>query len=121
MEKIAIVGAEKNYWNEKQESLIKRIISRILIKDSILISGGCPRGGVDIWAEQIADKNGIEKIIHEPKINIWEEFKSRNKKIAEDCDILFDIEPDGREHSGGMWTLNFAKRLGKEVVKIVII
>jgi len=77
-------------------------------------------------------------------------YRSRNIQIAEACDILYDIEPKGScEHcggrgftskhpnfllygrrckfchgtgvySGGTWTLNHAKKLGKEVHQVII-
>ena len=118
-----------------------------------LVSGGCPRGGVDVWAENIAKKLGIPCEIHRPEVNQWENkkeykdgkivikkgYKARNIEIAKACDILFDIEPEilcpkckgkgcsfckgkGKvlNWSGGTWTLNYAKKLGKKGYQIVI-
>jgi hypothetical protein len=71
-------------------------------------------------------------------------YRSRNIQIAEACDILYDIEPKGScrhcggigfttnygrccrfchgtgVYSGGTWTLNYAKKLGKEVHQVII-
>ncbi len=86
MTKIAIVGAERKYWTmglkrwevEKRPLVVKEII-RILksYEDPVLISGGCPYGGVDIWAEIIADALGIEKKIYKPDIHQWSNARMR--------------------------------------------
>lgn len=115
-----------------------------------LISGGCPKGGVDIWAEIIAVIHRILKKIFHPKINQWNDrcdyfencpckndkictanldnscgfkrtgYKSRNIQIAEECDVLYCIDPKNRKWSGGRWTMNYAKKLGKEVHLVLI-
>jgi hypothetical protein len=128
------------------------------------------KGGIDTIAEIVASELGIQKEIYPAEVNQWEDkhlhyakrfqritgrnyaigFRSRNIKIAESCDILYDIEPKGGcEHcsgrgftskhpnfllygrrcrfchgtgvySGGTWTLNYAKKLGKEVHQVII-
>ena len=188
--KIAIVGAEENKWTKEQKKKAKRIIKQILkgalnssqlfyTDEIILVSGGCPKGGVDIWAFEIAKELGIKTEIYEPEVNQWEDekiiehrigfmrvykirkgYKSRNIEIAKACDVLYDIEPaksckycggkgwyigmyhsrelfgqrskeivlrrvcpkcegDGA-YSGGTWTLKQARKLGKEVHKVII-
>lgn len=92
-------------------------------QDITLVSGHCPKGGVDIWAEEIADIIGIKKLIFEPEINRWEDktvvginlinlrnevfseqetelmgYKSRNKLIAKTCDILYCIVPESNKY-----------------------
>jgi len=75
-------------------------------------------------------------------------YRSRNIQIAEVCDILYDLEPKGSckycggtgttftygdsrpmtcrkcegdgSYSGGTWTLRYARKLGKEVHKVII-
>lgn len=79
----------------------------------IMISGHCPKGGVDIWAEEIADRLGIQKEIYPAEANQWEDkitevydslvpisrrvvekgYRSRNIQIAEACDVLYCIVP----------------------------
>lgn len=164
--KIAIVGAQESKWTVEQKekarekikeillSYLRRINPRISkrfdercwteveftneIAILTIISGHCPKGGVDIWVEEIADELGISKIIYKPEINSWKDqygisnqkyapkwktllmgYKSRNEQIARTCNILYDIEPKGKR-SGGTWTLEYAKGLGKEVHKIEI-
>ncbi len=135
-----------------------------------LVSGGCGAsgedkkqifdGGIDVWAEIVADFIGLEKDIKYAETFDWNDkvtrtqhdgpsdstkqtkkitkkgFKTRNIEIAYDCEALWCIEPKvpqgtykatwSKEHrcffrrSGGMWTLEYAERLGREVHVVVI-
>jgi hypothetical protein len=203
--KIAIVGADgtNKAWTperiRKAKSFIRNLLTDIGLTivggktaELVVVSGHCPQGGVDIWAEEIADELEIQKEIYPPNCTLafvgtdengketspenavdvrprsYEEckewfkkeqmstdnhfwlyhFRPRNIKIAEACDILYDIEPKGScrhcrgkgfkrdrfigglydcEHcqgagvySGGTWTLRYAKSLGKEVHQVII-
>ena len=115
--KIAFVGPEESKWTEDQKIKVKTFIettigSYALSKDVIVVSGHCPKGGVDIWAEEIADERGIEKEIYPTEVEQWEDYedwtrnevgakdivvrkgyRSRNIQIAEACDILYCIVP----------------------------
>jgi len=123
--RIGIVGAEEYKWTPQKKKIAKQKIREILLEylrkgfDVVLVSGRCPRGGVDIWAEEIADELGIKKLIFPPKKYSWYWYKKRNIQIAENSDVLYDIEPMGKR-SGGTWTLNYAKKLGKKVFRIII-
>jgi len=189
--KIAIVGAEEDKWKLEQKEQAKNIVETLLAKHAfretikelpysstsmeidwskiVLVSGGCPEGGVDIWAEEIADKLGISKEIYKPEVNQWDDevhkipfnkdevekhnidisglkfdgyyyyqvykrkgYKSRNIQIAEACDVLYCIVPHvplakckhcgekGHPSNGGCWTMKYAKKLGKEVYRVII-
>ena len=168
--KVAIVGAEESKWGTKNFNekpfFVKRKITQILhqhceITEStwdyskvILVSGHCPRGGVDIWAEEVADELGIKKEIYPAPANQWDDkieithhnfdnasltevrqtlkgFKSRNIQIAEASDVLYCLSPKansvcihckttGHLKNGGCWTLRYAEKLGKKVVRLVI-
>ena len=90
--------------------------------DNVLVSGLCPKGGVDIWSEEIADELGIKKEIYPAEVNQWNDkviidaksydehiitgafhviarskrlkgYRSRNIQIAEACDVLYCIVP----------------------------
>lgn len=144
--KIAIVGSQEKYWKQNQREKVVKQIKKILTshivvtgpahygetKYPVLISGGCPYGGVDIWAEVIADVLGIPKDIKHPEIRSWEDseyedspvplsrkpkvgYRDRNITIAKECDVLYCFDPEGRDWSGGQWTYHYANRLGKEV------
>lgn len=137
MVRIAIVGSEEKYWTPETRELACAEIKKILINDDhldyvngnpydaiypTLISGGCPKGGVDIWAEIIADFIGLKKEIYYPENNQWEPngYKERNEKIAHECDILFCIDPADRDWSGGRYTMKRAEFYGKETHLIIV-
>ena len=74
----------------------------------ILVSGHCPKGGVDIWAEEVADELSIKKEIYPAEVNQWEDkihdydtlpirqkgYHSRNIQIAKACDVLYCFVPN---------------------------
>jgi hypothetical protein len=147
--KIAIVGPHQDKWNNlgnytllQAENIVKAEVYKIFqshaiktkreyseycieyeydYSNIIFVSGHCPKGGVDIWAESIADSLCIKKEIFTPEVNQWEDkmvvedkgtfddnckmftahramgYKSRNIKIAETCDILYCIVPFARD------------------------
>lgn len=137
MVRIAIVGSEDKYWTPQTREEACKKIKEILISDEYidfynnnpddvifptLISGGCPKGGVDIWAEIIADFIGLKKEIYYPENEQWEPngYKERNDKIAYTCDILFCIDPADRDWSGGRYTMKRAEFYGKETHLITV-
>lgn len=85
--KIGIVGADATKWSPYQIPSVKTEIERIIhvsnhwnfynynkykfskdkIVDIIVISGHSPKGGVDVWAEEIADRFGLKKEIYPPR------------------------------------------------------
>ncbi len=175
MRNVAIVGSEGGEWTPNQRTKAVKKIREILIDetprkidptgydgeykdrtDITLVSGGCGGatsenekikfcGGIDEWAEIIADSLGIPKDIKYPEINQFEDvekptmlskiypdetchyntkkmkgYKSRNIEVAEMCDVLYCLDPKGRKWSGGMWAMNYAKNIGKETHHIII-
>jgi len=129
MIKIGIVGAGEKEWTDEQKFLVKEKIRKIIgehLKDGItLVSGHCHSGGVDIWAEEVADELGIKKEIYPAQVKRWSNigcfkgYHSRNIQIAENCDVLYDIEPKSKR-SGGTWTLEYLKKCGGKGYKIEI-
>jgi len=152
---VGIVGSEEKYWTESQKGLVYEKILEILgsYDYPILISGGCPNGGVDIWAEEVASDLKIERVIHYPEVQRWNSvatfdgrvlrgYKTRNIEIAEQSDVLYDIEPEFVDHdvtkfgdkveydwntgkyyrrSGGTWTMRHAQNhLHKETYLVII-
>ena len=135
--KIAIVGSEDKHWTPETRELACKKIKEILINDDYLdyndnnpydpiyptlISGGCPKGGIDIWAEIIADFIGLEKNIYYPEVNRWKPngYEERNDRIAQECDVLYCIDPESRKWSGGRWTMKRAEFYGRETHLILI-
>jgi hypothetical protein len=140
---IGIVGHEAKKFTPHTEAIAKELIRQLLeVPEARLISGHCPLGGIDVWAEEIALTLGKPKLIFPPAVNNWAKgYKPRNILIAEHSDIVHNIlvakyPPgfDGLRHedpktgepycyhchttehvkSGGCWTARYAQELGKE-------
>ena len=128
--RIGIVGHEAKKFTPETEAKAREVISSFLSPGDILVSGGCHLGGIDIWAEEEADKLGLEKLIFLPAIQKWEGgYKQRNLQIVSNSDIVHCIvvaeypkDYQGmrfdycyhcktNEHikSGGCWTAKRAK------------
>lgn len=137
MSRIGIVGHEESKFTPEGKRAAVRVIEELLTHCDVLVSGGCHLGGVDIWAEQVADYVGATKVIHLPKRRTWSGgYKERNELIARDSDevhvIVVDALPatytgmrfplcyhcktDAHVKSGGCWTGKVAQRLGKPAV-----
>ena len=133
--KVGIVGAEESKWTKEQKKIAKEKILDIIrwhqahiVDDEIivdndfaLVSGHSPKGGVDIWVEEIAREMKVRMIIYPPKKFQWEPdgYKQRNILIAENSDTLYVFSPKG-VWNGGLWTANYAESLGKPVNRIEI-
>ena len=133
--KVAFVGADITKWDQRTETIVRlkmRNIMRYYMSaypgNFIPISGHSPKGGVDIWAEEIAKELGVEIKLFAPEVFAWERgaevgYKKRNIMIAEECDVLYVFSPSVNGSviwNGGLWTANYAENLGKNVHKIVI-
>lgn len=86
---IGIIGSRRRN-SETDKILIEKELLKLLAdnKDVKICSGGCPKGG-DKFAEQLASKYHLPKLIHKAD---WSKGKSagfiRNGLIAESSDIL---------------------------------
>ena len=105
----AMALAEKRNCSSDDQFLVGMLDSLVHYQDLILVSGHCHKGGIDIWAEEIADALGIKKEIYPAEVNQWSDkrpiqntipvsvdlkgYRSRNIQIVRSCDILYDIEP----------------------------
>lgn len=140
---IGIVGNEGRKFTAETEEKARKLIQILLTGAQGMTSGGCHLGGIDIWAEEIADALGIPKIIHLPKYRRWDPdgYKDRNLRIVESCTELHNIVvaeyppdyvgmrfdscyhcPPSPSHikSGGCWTMKQARRCGKKGVIHII-
>lgn len=134
---IGIVGSEAGKFTKAGEETARKIIRALLsaARQPRLISGHCPLGGVDIWAEEEADALGIPTTIFPPKTHRWDDgFRPRNIRIAEASEIVHVIVvtkyPPGYDgmifstcyhchsnthvKSGACWTAKFAQLQGKK-------
>ena len=143
---LGIVGSESAKFTPHTEGIARTLI-RYLINTSgsevIVCSGHCPLGGVDIWAEEIAEELGKPLLIFPPKTRSWETgYKPRNLEIAEASDevhviTLRELPPGytgmkfplcyhcrgrigGHTKSGACWTAIQAERMGKRAAWHII-
>ena len=98
---IGIIGSRRRD-TDKDKNLIEKELLKIMNdnKDIIICSGGCPRGG-DRFAESLAAKYHLKKIIHRAE---WDKHGKvagfiRNTLIAEESDIL--IASVASDRTGG--------------------
>lgn len=143
--KIGIVGNGEDKFTEegrrKAIDEIRNIFNNCDRGDGealVLVSGHSPVGGIDIWAEDVADELGLGMDLKIPKQHTWDAqygYKQRNIDIAKDSDelhvILVDSYPKGYEgtkfkqcyhcftdkhiKSGACWTAKQAIAFGKNV------
>ena len=93
IKKIGIVGHAADKFTRRTEQLAREVIYNLLSPyNAVLISGHCPLGGVDIWAEEIARELGRNMIIFKPRSRSWSTgYKPRNLQIARTSDIVHVI------------------------------
>lgn len=120
--RIVIVGAEEKYWGGIAKIKAQNVIFELLseLKPDTLISGHCPAGGVDIWAEGYAYILGIRTEIYKPETMQWHGisgkrgFRDRNLQIASsDFDAFYVISPVHNGElvwNGGEYTANHAEK-----------
>lgn len=149
--RVGIIGCASDKFSIRAEKKAKDIIHQILSRPEaeVLVSGHCPIGGVDIWAEEEAKLLEMKQDIKIPKQHSWDGeygFKKRNLDIARDSDgvhvIVVDRYPKGYNgrrftdgegnpfcyhcrmgghiKSGGCWTGHKAKDQGKKVTWHII-
>lgn len=140
--KIGFVGNGSDKFTSVGERTARAIIREFLVGNDVeaMVSGHSPVGGIDIWAEEEANKLGIPLDLKIPQIQQWNPpggygYKARNLDIARDSDELHVIVardyPSGytgrrftfcyhcknSDHvkSGGCWTGKQAQKLGTNV------
>lgn len=133
--RVGIVGNGTDKFTREGKRRARDVICELLsFNEAVLVSGHSPVGGIDIWAEEVAEQLGRSMDIKVPEIQQWNPsgygYKARNLDIARTSDvvhvILADVYPEeyaGRrfdlcyhcgsnDHvkSGGCWT-------GKQAIK----
>lgn len=118
MVKIAIIGGRDYFNYSEMESVVLEYFKakgqHIVEEVSHIVSGGAK--GADKGGELLAEKYGIEKIIHLPD---WEKYQRaagmvRNKKIIEDADIVFAFW-DGKS-KGTQNGIELTRKNNKELI-----
>lgn len=142
---VGIVGHAADKFTPETEEKARRLIRSLLQHpDSVLCSGHCHLGGIDIFAEEEYHsmyKSTPPPYIFSPKKFKWEGgYKQRNILIAETSHVVHNIvvakyppdykgmkfkecyhcHTDDHVKSGGCWTLKYAKRLGKPTYQHII-
>lgn len=126
--RIGIVGSRKRSSKE-DESFVFSIVQKALDEyghhQLTIVSGGCPVGA-DAFAERAADYYGVSILVHYPqrhpkptnKSEAVDRFYIRNKKIANDSDVLYClVSPD---RTGGTEnTIKYAIELGKKIYLVM--
>jgi hypothetical protein len=132
---VGIVGSEGAKFTALGERHARNYIRSLLARPDVVAvsSGHCHLGGIDIWAEEVADELELEKLIFPPKFRGWEAYKKRNLQIARastevHCitiatypphydgmrfDFCYHCGTDEHVKSGGCWTVKQARRMGK--------
>ena len=150
--KIGIIGHGKDKFTSDSEAEAKSIIESIICDGQAqagselltVVSGHSPVGGVDIWAEDVANEYSVQLDLKVPKQHTWDAkygYKQRNLDIARDSEelhvILVDKYPigyngtlkfnkcyhcntDAHIKSGACWTAKEAQKLGKPVIWHII-
>jgi hypothetical protein len=133
--KIAVVGSREDAWGaiarQQARATMAFLIGRAWGQYSLgasgkkltIISGACPKGGVDIWVRDLCRDAGIHLIEFNPGIQTWggvNGYKARNDRIAEECDVMLVIRSDYAKTRGSLYTGERAEQLGKPVVWVTI-
>jgi hypothetical protein len=124
--RLAVVGSAADRFTAQTAVLARQRISLAIwrLRPTIVISGGCPKGGVDVWARDIAGVYGYtiprgDFVEHLPAHERWQPdgYKARNSTIAASCSHLLRIAARGSPTYGSGWTADQAERLGRLVVR----
>lgn len=142
MKAVGIVGHGSDKFTLEGQARARTLIRELLTGADVMVSGHSPVGGIDIWAEEEAERAGVVLDLKIPETHSWNPvrgygFKARNIDIAKDSTevhiILADTYPPGyvgmrfeecyhclrlrpnlvHVKSGGCWTGNHALKLGK--------
>lgn len=121
--KLAIVGSRDLVWSTDLDRIAAQAAIQTVLQvfnPEVVISGACPKGGVDIWAVEQARTFGCDVIEFPPYRHDWTGYEARNIRIAKACDRLVAIRSRYSRSYGSGWTADFAQGLGKPVHRIVL-
>lgn len=142
--RVGIVGSEGAKFTPETEAEARSEIRRLIKPATLVVSGRCHLGGIDIWAVEEAEKLGIPTREYPPATLKWEGgYKQRNLEIAKNSDMVACITvkelpanysgmrfPGGCYHcktppahhikSGGCWTMKQAGLLGRQTELVVV-
>ena len=90
---LGIVGHEAAKFTPENQALARKAIRDVILiyRPSLVVSGRCPLGGIDIWAIEEATKLGVETKEFVPEHHCWDGkygFKARNLDIAKSDHVV---------------------------------
>jgi hypothetical protein len=138
---IGIVGHEAAKFTRETQARARSEITCLLQADimannapTVVVSGACHLGGIDIWAIEEAKVLGLQTIEYPPAVHRWEGgYRERNIQIAEAAELVVSVvvktlpaSYSGMRFSmcyhcgvtthvksGGCWTAKWARQHGK--------
>lgn len=135
---VGIVGHEAAKFTPVNEVTARMIIRTLIVEPgTVVVSGGCHLGGVDVWAEEEALAMDRSTLIFRPVRLSWEGgYKERNLLIAKHSEIVhclvvrtfpesytgmrfpycYHCRTDAHVKSGGCWT---ARRCAKHQIHVI--
>jgi len=114
---LAIVGSQHMRGNSVAEQHIRDAFDQHQPRH--FVSGGEPTG-IDLMAEEEADRRSVSKTIHLPEQKGWEWYKKRDLLIAQDAECLVRIFSGTARTYGSGYTANEAEKLGARVTRIKV-
>jgi len=139
---IGIIGHEAAKFTPETKQAAIQLIEGLVTHCDTVVSGHCHLGGIDIWAEEVADSIGAAKLIFPPKARSWNDgYKPRNIQIAKASDIVhvivvatlpstytgmrfsscYHCGTTDHVKSGACWTARYAiRRFGKSAIWHII-
>lgn len=119
--RVGLVGNGSNKFTSIGEQRARHAIRAALGHSTVMVSGHSPVGGIDIWAEEEAEKLGIALDLKVPEIHQWNPtgygYKARNQDIAASSDVLYVILADSypEDYSGMRFDLCYhCARMGRD-------
>lgn len=121
--RVGIVGSRRrNSMKDRYQvfDLVEKLLSQA--GDLVLVSGGC-RKGADAFAEEAAKAYVVPMAIHIPNLSEVARFQAepyfkRNRKIAEDSDVIYAWVSEDRT-GGTENTIGHALNLKKTVFVVL--
>lgn len=126
---IGIVGSRRRNTDEDKH-MLEEVFSCLVDKDTVVVSGGCKKGG-DKFAEELAETYNVPILLHLPdksklprnpqRWHFAEINYERNQWIARDSDILIALVACDRKGGTEDTIKHFIKTYKKPRKNLIII
>jgi hypothetical protein len=118
--RVGCVGNGTDKFTELGKQRAMLLLVDVIHGSSAMVSGHSPVGGIDIWAEEVAEFLGVPLDLKIPEVNAWNPpgrygYMKRNVDIAKDSDILHMIVADKypNEYRGRRFALCYHHNKGE--------